>query len=547
MSARDTVRSYRVLLVDDEESAQVEKLQTLHDDPNVDLIVVASRDEAADAAAASYFHLALVDLQLDRDDDSNVDGQFFLRELLDGRPSCKRLLFTRTAFEHQHSIFELANPDGPLIHGALGKSDYERDWVRWVRRCAQKWFEQRIEISGLEVLMGFLDPCIEGWQAFKGQAPIITYDELDELVSRVLRVGWNDEREDSRVRATLRPPPGAQGQSRAGVVLAQCASDAQPGTQTYVLKAAPRSESKEERRRYEGFARFRVAAERRAELLGVALGDTVGVAAYAFAAGTPDSVRDLEAIIRAEDPRASEVLTNLLRDDVDDLWRPIGKRDADQPADLGAYFFDAYGLEPESLATEIVGFVRNKAKQLALEEAGGTFKEKGSGRVVPLPSPRVLGGPEVRTSYQLGLVHGDLNGRNVMLADDYQAKLIDFRHARLGAIAVDFAALECTIRLSAMPPASGSTFASLHALERRTIGAAWAKASRASPELPYWSELAVQLSIIARCRDEPLDKQEYLASCLLFSLRVWRSKTLELDSRLRLIPWLTALVSALAG
>ncbi|HXQ88737.1 MAG TPA: hypothetical protein VN733_03775, partial [Solirubrobacterales bacterium] len=143
--------TYRVLLVDDE-GEELEKAAALNDGGTVEVVACGSLESARGAARSGFFHLALVDLQLDATDDKNIEGQIFLRELLDGRPSCRRVLFTRTSSKHREAMFNLLDPDGAVIDGALDKSDYERTWQEWVRERAARWAERAMEIDGLDDL-----------------------------------------------------------------------------------------------------------------------------------------------------------------------------------------------------------------------------------------------------------------------------------------------------------------------------------------------------------------------------------------------------------
>jgi hypothetical protein len=548
---------FRVLLVDDEEAHETEKLAPLRRDPLVDLVVADSREEARAASTGGYFHLALVDLQLDAEDDRNIDGQLFLRELQEGRPTCRRILLTRTAGEHHKAIFELANPDGPMIHGALDKSDFGRDWVRWIKARAAHWNRTRLYVHELAVLRLALGKAVSGRGVFGDEAPIMTDDELMEVISKLLGDQHTSDMNGAeppevlpirqREEVRLAPLPGPQGESSAGVVLARVEFGGALGSQTWVVKVAERADCKQESSRYESFARFRISPQRRAELLGVWLGDTIGAAAYAFAGRSPDDIGDLEAMFTARDERAIDVVKALFGSEVDDLWQPVEEvEDAPFPSDLGAYFFDAYKLDAKSVGGEVESYVRNHEAQLGIGVINETMRLTGSGRMVALPNARFLGGPNVRTSYRSGLIHGDLNARNILVGDENSVRLIDFRHARVGALAADFAAIESSVRLAAAME-DANHIENVFSVERATLTAGWSERRRdeAVARLPYWGKVSVGIAECGRKRATPFAKREYLAACLLYAFRLFRVNDLGAEKHLRLVPWIAALCGAL--
>lgn len=546
------MKPFRVLLVDDEESER-KKGRELNGNDNIELVVSDSLENAREAALDGFFHLALVDLQLHATDDKNIDGQFFLRELLEGRPSCRRVLFTRTSSKHREALFSLLDPDGAVIDGAVDKTDYQRIWQEWVQVQARRWREPSLKIDGLDDLMGALRHDIQGDEAFGGKSATITCDELEYLVISLFR---SKAPQNAGAAGTDVAPfavdgvklePLAGGKSRAAVLLARLATGESAARVACVLKVAPRRESLEESGRYERLVKFRVAPDRRAELLDSATGDTVGGVVYAFAGESPERVRDLNAFFAEESKDAFEILDDLFGAKGDDLWREMEPEPTPRrPVDLGGYFFKEYHLQPDKVGPELIKYASKRAKDLGFEIENGELSSNGM--KLSLPAEEFYGGANVRMPYTQAFIHGDLNARNVLVSDDGRVRLIDFRYANFGPIATDFAALEASIRICSAPvPASAASLMASAQEERRLQSEAWSDTSQRPEdvEVPYWAGISSKLVSLARETSPSLRREEYLATCLLYALRVARVSQLAEQHKMRLIVWITTLRAAL--
>jgi CheY-like chemotaxis protein len=540
------MRPFRVLLVDDEKPER-EKGHALNGVAGIELVASESLESARSAAVEGFFHLALVDLQLDVADDKNIDGQFFLRELLEGRPSCRRVLFTRTSSKHREAMFGLLDPDGAVIHGALDKSDYQRTWQEWVSDQAQKWRKPELTIVGLDELEAALTEDVCGKEAFGGKGAAVTRSELEYLVTTLFRHGspGTDIAPFEVDGVSLETLDG--GESSAAVLLARLNTGKSATRVACVLKVAPREESIEESGRYERLVKFRVAPDRRAELLDSTLADTVGGVVYAFVGESPERVHDLRAVFDREGEEGLAILTELFGAKGDDLWRefepPVGSQ---RTTDLGKYFFDAYHLKAEDVSGELIAFVANRAKALDLESKGNELI--GEGRKIALPPEGFYGGAKVRRPYVEAFIHGDLNARNVLVSDDGRVRLIDFRYADFGPLATDIAALEASVRArTGAPRLSGKELLAVAKEEQRVISDSWGPASSAPADIerPYWARISSHLVSQARRVSPSMSREEYIATCLLYALRIGRVSRLKETRRMRLIPWIAALYGAL--
>lgn len=545
---------FQVLLVDDEEVSDKDKIARLENDERIDLVAVGSLEEAREQAANRFFHLALVDMQLDANNDSNVDGQYFLRELHDGRPTCRRILFTSTADEHRDNVFGLADPNGPLIHGAIDKADSKLDWLAWLRERANERSGPELEIEGLDLLADLIPRDLGAKPVFGGLSPQVTKEELEYVIASLFDSAQGGSKAlgaGAKVpRVELRPLPG--GESSAVVFLARLVSRDELGAVTCVVKVAPRSESREERDRYESFARFRVSTERRAELLGSCLGDTVGAAAYAFVGRSPDEIGDLAALYEAESAAALPMLERLFEHEKGDLWRVLPDADSeDLPADLGKYFSEAYGLDARAIGKKVEDHMTDQAPRFGLIPGKKAFESSDGSGKLELPNASFYGGAKARRSYHAGVIHGDLNATNVLILDDERVRLIDFRHARVGPIATDFAAQETSVRLSGdLEALFEDGLLALLEQERRAAMQPWRKPPPEGVPAdapPFWMTVSAHLGGLCRSlSDDKVSAAEYWATNLQYALRVFRSNKLGSEKRLRLAVWIAALHWALS-
>ena len=540
------MRPFRVLLVDDEEPER-DKGQELDGNGEITVVGCESLEAARKAVVEEHFHLALVDLQLDARDDKNIEGQFFLRELLDGRPSCRRVLLTRTSSKHREAIFNLLDPDGTVIEGALDKSDYERTWQDWVREQAENWRTPPLEIEGLEDVHESLSGDIEGEAAFGGDRASLTAEELEYLIISLFRA--NTSRGEAVPFAVdgVKLEPLTGGRSRAAVLLARLSSGESAARVACVVKVAPILDSQQESQRYERLVKFRVAPDRRAELLKSVEGDTVGGVVYAFAGESPERVRDLDSYLTEQSDTASTILYDLFGAKGDDLWREVAV-DQNRTIDLGKYFFDAYKLDAEKVGAELRRYLLKRAKKLGFEVDDGDPVAHET--KLSLPDEGFYGRAKIRRPYTEAFVHGDLNSTNVLISDNGRVRLIDFRYADFGPVATDFAALETSIRMQDEEgAASAEALTERVQAERRLLSTAWKDGHERPKEtkLPYWACMSEQVAWHARQVSPSLVKDEYLATCLLYALRVARVSKLEEGPKLRLIAWISVLCSALDG
>ena len=314
-----------------------------------------------------------------------------------------------------------------------------------------------------------------------------------------------------------------------------------------VIKISRRGEALEEHRRYERYMRFGASSDRRVELLGSAMGDTIGGLCYAFAGRSPERVTDLETLIDDMDPRSFGAL--------DSLFGPSSEWSENQVlesnAELGGFFAAAYELEADSIIRELGRFAGDNAGLWGAAVRGEAlrFGEKGS-EVIPLPTENDLALNALRDDYMSSIVHGDMNSANVMVADDGRVMLIDFRHTCRGPRCIDLAALQTSLRLSSRLIGSDpAEVLRTYRIERKLLSDMAKGTERAgvwlNSEQPFWAQVAWKLTELPRRSRQDISVVEYAATCFLYALRILRITQLGELRRLRLLVWVSALLEVL--
>lgn len=535
------MKLFRALVVDDEKAIRTQA-ETLTDPvAGIEIETAASLEDAMEVICKGFFHIAFVDLSLHKNYKDNTDGATVLRHLQDLRPSCRRILLTAYATEHREQVFHLLDPDRPRIHGALDKNDFGRNFLQALSAEAEAWLAAPVEVPERELEQlfkrlqaGDINGSISGPHRIE-----LTRSEVDFVVSSLFGQGSRTEKLEGADLRDVHLTPLAGGKSRA-VVLAALPSDGwgAPGIRC-VVKIGPRDDVAEERRRYDRYVRFRVSLRRRVEILGHVEGDSLGAVCYSFAGHSPEQVTDVQALLDdGAYPEALQAVEHTIGRAED--W-PFEPAPGD---DLGGFFHSAYALEPSKVVKDVDRLADKLAGQLgARHEDSSLIFEGGS---LQLPSESLLGAGALREPYGVSIVHGDLNARNVIVAADGRTTLIDFRHTSRGPWALDFAALHASIRLST-PVVAGITerVPKEERFEQRLWDYGWEDKDgwwppQAKKDPPGWTQVAALLMYYAFRNLNGLTRKEYVATCLLYGVRILKT-SLSDEERLRLLVWISPL------
>jgi hypothetical protein len=156
------------------------------------------------------------------------------------------------------------------------------------------------------------------------------------------------------------------------------------------------------------------------------------------------------------------------------------------------------------------------------------------------------------------IVHGDMHGGNIIVSRGTRPILIDYRNVGVGPRCMDYAALEASIRLS-VPESEGPDRApdivrwTKH--EKETLRHVWqGNAPHPNSSPTYWQTVSTELGLLARANfrrrkpeDAPdLELQEYVATCILWCLRIIQNTKFTSLQKRRLLIWMSELYQCLS-
>ncbi len=538
--------TFRALVVDDDPWVRDKAIQA--SDPRTGLVVLvaANKTEAADIIAGNFLHVAIVNLELSVTSRERAEGLQILRALRQSRPSCRRILLTKYAARWPERLFDLLRPDSRILDGAIDKEDLGDYFDHYLAKMAEEWHRGTVEVTNLDAVYDLLKTKRVAGIPLLGAPVPATEDELRYVLAGLFGQrfrGEKDEPNADEVKAVhLEPLLG--GKSRSIVLQGRPVDHLGGEGLLCVVKVGPRPDAEQELTRYEQYVRFRVALHRRVEVLGHMFGDTVGAIAYTFAGRDPGVVIDLQTLLDRCDEVAFERMTDLYAGAGD--WAT----ESDHGGDLGAFFAQAYNLKLRKVNEKIDKFADSQAAAKKWQHRPGALILDGAGGKLTLPTDDDLGAGLLHMDYRTTIVHGDLNGSNVIIDDAGSSILIDYRHTTRGPRALDYASMHASIRLS--PDALNEGTMSL-AESEKTEYRLWREwkapdvwwSERAGPA-PYWLQAAGMLMRITGEHLPDLRRAEYVATCWLYAMRVFRVSQLDEASHLRILVWLSALQRVLA-
>ena len=529
---------FTVLIVDNDDTVLVQAKGAFARSANVLVFTADSVESARAIIKKNFLHVAFVDMHLRDEQSKNVDGKLVLRELAARRPSCKRFLLTKYVRGYEEHLFNFFHPLACLVDGAIYKLDFRDSWTSVVERMAEDWTNRTVTIEGLDTVFSELQ------KTGSPSSSLITSEEIYYELVELLKGSAASRTPGPEEIDGISLEPVVGGRSRSFVTIGRPVSREDDMGIWCVIKFGPAAEIHEEFIRYSRYVRLLVAVNRRVELLGYVPGDTTGLICYSFAGSTPDSITSLEQIFRTENDGAFDLLNVLLDPEQKDWYG-----ETRQAMDLGQFFSATYSLDPPAILDVMHDFVEKVSQELGGRVHGSKCIFGNSSLLFP---DKTLGTGQMRGEYTSCIVHGDMNAANVIVSDDGRVILIDYRHTQRGPVALDFAALEGSVRINTLPQdASPRAVIEEINCERTTWGKSWANRrtkddNRVFRHLPYWAKVSYRIAGLARLNFPKLRKEEYALTCLLWGLRLFRVESLPNTARLRLFVWISQLSTALS-
>ena len=519
--------SFNILIVDDEQEWVDNYRELCEQFPRAKVLTASDQAAARTLITDNFFHLALVDL----DFNGEAIGLDILAYLADFRPTCKCVLITRRPSEHQSNLLELLDPLRPLTKAIVDKRSWRPVLRQYVAEEIDNWTRRPIDV-------GSIPEVIKAIQAKNLRTEVaITPDEIDYLLSFVHGQGMYPDSTDFEVSAlSLNPMSGGRSTS----VVLKC----QPSTSQNlhgiwtVLKLSPREDAIEEYLRYSLYVRFLVSLDARVEVLGHAMGDTLGVICYSFAGKSPHFVQGLNDLFDHEDERSAIVLNKLFDPEAQCWYSTSGKEIA-----IPDFLERAYTLK----TAEIMKTVSDTIQKAQARVPGVQLKDGGlvwNGIKLNDPS-QTLGSAKMSKKHKSCIIHGDMNAHNIITGEDGRAIMIDYRHTTVGPRSLDFAALETAVRLSATrPDTTAEEILKCYHQEVSTWKNGWKGTTNRFPQvekgLSYWQTVSTQLLGLARMNFSDLTPIEYACACFGWITRMFKVR-MPYNQRLRLLCWMAQL------
>jgi hypothetical protein len=508
--------------------------------------------EALELLRTQFFHLAMIDARLDREDKDNFEGLSLLGELKNLRPACERVVMSRL-FGMWRDAERIVREVHPLPGFARGRAHSLFNLADPAQTCADliedrafRWLRTQVQVVGAQV-------AVDGLQARarrgSGEAARITHDEVDFLVSRLFGQGeqWNqgDGIGIARVELALIE----QGFSSAAVLKGRCFSANQAPGIWCVLKFADRHYIEQELVRYSRYVRYRLAVHHRVELLGCGFGDNLGVLCYNFASASPESAPVSLSKLFLKADRGFFVA-------LDDLLSPGKKgwyQEKGTVRSLGNHFHTTYAVDTIEIRRQLA----------SLHEIGWLQGDRLTiGDVVlELPSADLFVNTVFTGSAESCIVHGDMHCDNILVGAGNYPNLIDYYYVGNGPRAIDFATLEGSVRLldlqqrigmddqvgNGPDPALADIVVMIReeqALEQ-TVWSGGAAAFGPEQALSNWATASLHIAGLARRNHEGLRREEYAATCIMWAMRLLKVPALSTRQRLRLLVWISPLITLL--
>lgn len=568
-------RTFRVLVLDDEDYPRKKAIRELDDRADVKVVATDSLEAASAALAENFFDLAFVDLSLA----GNGRGVDFLSHISLHAPSCPVVIVSAWTETLGPDVLSMIG-GGAQILGIINKMDSKNWYSPHFAPLYKAWKQEGLEVTGVDGPGGVASALLEK----RGQidrdlgrsglgltlrtsenavanevywllrrvfgSTSLGHDRIAELaIPRIIRSGYS-----SSVVLEAVPTVPVDGLDR-GVQGNRC-----------IVKIGPTTEIATEIARYNQVVRFGVALEYRVEMLGSELGDALGIICYSFAGSrsTPE-LASLQDLLDGRETVGSWTATNVLTEMFDKSarnWYSI----RGPVASLLDFYHEEYGVElqkchdrfEETLRAMIEGAGiaqladRNRDRAVKKFQKYWTFKVDDRYDFT-IPAAQFMTSNGLRDETPGCLSHGDLHGGNIMIdpsQENVTFRFIDYRNAGLAPRLMDLCSLSASVRFAHLDalgipddkrPTAESVLkivAASHAQERALI-----KGRGTSNE--SWVLHAAFLDGAGRSNFPDVTDEERLWSQFAHCISLFRIKELGWRRQVRLIVWLSALTETL--
>ncbi len=420
----------RVLVVEDVPDVRV-TISGLLSDEGYYVRSVSSRGEALSLLETERFHVAVLDVRLDETDEGNQEGMLLMHEIKEKDPTS--VIIILTGFATVKMVQEALQPDetgSALAFSFLEKSEMLQlpEHVRGAFENAVR-FNPALDVRGLEAFLASLPKKLR-FNTIPAPPPDQLADEADELLRKLFCRCEGIHVQDVR-----------GGYSDAAVFQVVPWYPARGQGEALIAKIGEPAIIDQEINNYKNHVQGVVGGHRLPKDLDYARTRSMAGIVYSFAG--LGEVKDFAAFYQqAELSEIVPVIENLFYETC------FPKR-----ADAGAVAKDT---DLRELYMQLL-YLYEPVLRASLEKTMGgrhPFHKDGEQTIwladtVPLVNPVTFAlSSDLRADVYMTILHGDLNGYNVLIDRHRETWLIDFAKTCRGPLLQDYATFETFLRLS---------------------------------------------------------------------------------------------------
>jgi Phosphotransferase enzyme family len=423
------MKKLKAVFIEDQAS-QVDALKARHKDLlakcGYDVEFYDAKDESSARKTIDTHdpHLLICDLGFDRD----YIGLLWIRAIRKDYPDLFVIGTSRGGINSNN-----IDKRQPSFHMYIDKQGLVAKREDYIRLCQSRFLERFKQETGVRV--GNLETVRS--DEFKKPA---AKRELRALIRQVMFSGHETDKLLHPDEVFLEPLSGGFSGSH---VFRMNSTNSVSGINSVpsVLKISKLDFALQELDNYNRFVKWGLPYTWRVDVLGFGTTKTYGAIAYSFILSDLKKFENLTNLFRQkEDKRANNVISKLFSPD---MRRWYGDPVIRSQENLVERYSKRYFRGTESVGTSEEVF-NNAVQEFFEARLFPNHLEVGS-ESFSLPAPRLFAQP--MGPYQSCICHGDLNGDNVMVAENDEIIFIDFQETGRGHVFEDFVTMEASVRL----------------------------------------------------------------------------------------------------
>jgi len=265
---------------------------------------------------------------------------------------------------------------------------------------------------------------------------------LVSIIQQCTYTGISNKEDKTYINyVTLQPLTG--GRSKSDVYKMEASlSDLRMECLPAVLKISEHQKAKEELQNYDKFVKWLLPYTWRVDILGTGFTKQWGAVCYSFILSNQEKFDSLTYYIEDKNDKIIDFVYNQIFAIDKQKWYQIIRTEESISKRYFERYFHREGSNTETRNFE--NYIQEFFHNAVYSRNGVTVNDKK----YPLPHESLFADAEKNNQkYAVCIIHGDLNGNNVIVSENEQILFIDFQDTGFGHVFEDFIAFECSIRL----------------------------------------------------------------------------------------------------